>query len=374
MEIDNEKCIYKKEIYFDRYILGTVQHGLLPSELNKEQQKFLIKKFVSAIPTILSEIRGFKADIVLLEKNSFIYKSLSIELNKISIINGIFLPSRLSNNLMYFEQGKLDKPFYFNIPVKNDIFQSRVDYLKTHRTDKGIVSYLKNRFKNTQKFDDRILALKRSGRSKTIGWLLRWVAKHEFDKVSVVPGKGVYIFLQHQPELALEDCNEDWHDQISRIVELRRLIPGEVPVYIKESPSMVYRRDLESYSRLNRIPNTFLLERKASFTQIIQNAKCIITFSGTIAIEGVVRGVPTVIFHSTWFHEAPGITKFNSLSDFIFEKIPERTDVRENLAFFKKIANNICVEGRTLFLARPNPTRRDFENYGDAIIEIIKRG
>ena len=373
VEIDDKKGITNKEMYLDRYILGTVQHGLLPSELDKEKQTYLIQKFTSAIPAILSDIMEYKADIVLLEKNSFIYKSLSTNLNKLSILNGMFLPSRLSNELIYFEQGKLDKPFYFNQPVKIGIFQDRVDYLRMHRTDRGIVSYFHKRNKSTQKVDDRILALNRSVMSKTIGWLLRWIAKREFDKVSVEPGKGVYIYLQHQPELALEDCNEDWHDQISRIVELRKLIPWQIPVYIKESPSMVYRRDLEAYSRLNRIPNTFLLDRKALLTKIVENAQCIITFSGTIAIEGVVRGVPTVIFHNCWFSEAPGITMFNSLAEFEFENIPKQIDKLENLEFFKKTADKICIEGKTLFLSRPNPTLRDFEYYGEAIVQLVKR-
>lgn len=360
-----------KSIFVDRYVSGSIQHGLLPSELDKENQLLFIKKLQFASEKIIEEVLQKNPDLVLLEKNNYVGKRVSKELDKNNILNGIFFPLRFDNNFMYFECHMLNKPFEINLNNSVTIFKKEIDYVKQHRTDSGVLRFLEKGKKYKQTFDYRLSMLNRSFGSRIIGFLLRYLAKYEFDKIKSEVGEGIYFYLHHQPEVAVEDCRQDWYNQISKVEELRMHIPLNIPIYVKESPSMFYRRSLDDYSCLYRLPNTFLVHNDSSTASVLKKAKLIITISGTIALESVTNGVPVIIFHNTWFSKCPGINLFNSISEIKDINHLDKFDKEDSKNYLKILAKKISFKGRTLFLGRENITKEDFVNYIKAIELLI---
>lgn len=360
-----------KSIFVDRYVSGSVQHGLLPSEIDKENQLLFIKKLQFATEKIIEEVLQIYPDLVLLEKNNYVGKRVSNELDKNNILNGIFFPLRFDNNFMYFECHMLNKPFEINLNNSVSIFKKEIDYVKQHRTDSGVIRFLEKGKKYKQTFDYRLTLLNRSFGSRLIGFLLRFLAKYEFDKIKSEVGEGIYFYLHHQPEIALEDCRQDWYNQISKVEELRMHLPLNIPLYVKESPSMFYRRSLDDYKCLYRLPNTFLVHNDSSTATVLKKAKLIITISGTIALESVTNGVPVIMFHNTWFSKCPGINVFNSIREIKDINDIDKFDKEDSKNYLRGLAKKISFKGRTLFLGRENITKKDFVNYIKAIELLI---
>lgn len=360
-----------KSIYVDRYATSSVQHGLLPSEIDKKNQLLFIKKLQFATEKIVEEILQISPDLVLLEKNNYVGKNVSKELDKENILNGIFFPLRYDNNFMYFECHLLNKPFEINLNNSVNIFKKEIDYVKQHRTDSGVIRFLDKGKKYIQTFDYRLTLLNRSFGSRLLGFLLRFLAKYEFDKIKSEVGEGIYFYLHHQPEVALEDCRQDWYNQISKVEELRMHLPLNTPLYVKESPSMFYRRSLEDYQRLHRLPNTFLVDNNSSTASVLKKAKLIITVSGTIALESVSNGVPVIMFHNTWFSECPGIKVYSSISEIKDINNIDKFNKKDSKNYLINLAKKISFEGRTLFLGRENISQKDFVNYIKAITELV---
>jgi hypothetical protein len=372
--INSEQQLFSKvntSIYVDRYATGSVQHGLLPSELNKKNQLLFIKKLQFATEKISEEIIEKSPDLVLLEKNNYVGKNVSIELDKKNILNGIFFPLRYDNNFMYFERKMINDPYRIDLNNSVNVFNKEVDYLKQHRTDSGLFGYFAKRKKYKQNFDYRLTLLNRSLISRLLGWSLRFLAKYQFDKIKSKIGTGVYFYLHHQPEVALEDCRQDWYNQIAKVEEIRMFLSPDIPLYVKESPSMLYRRSLEDYQRLYRLPNTFLVDSKSSTEKILKKAILTITVSGTVALESVSNGIPAVMFHHSWFSKCPGITVLNSTKEINTVNLTHKFNKEKSNKYLIDLAKKISFKGRTLFLGRENVTKKDFINYIKAIKELV---
>lgn len=373
--IDRKEIVpeISSDIFIDRYVTCSVQHGILPTEINKMQQVNYIHKLNNSIKNILSEIELFKPDLVLLEKNNYVGKSIAKKLDIMGVLNGIFLPLRYNNDYMYFERGALNKPLIINQNNDVEIFPDEVDYLKLHRTDIGLSHYLKKRKYYRQTFDYRLHLLNRNFSSRLTGMLLRLLAKYQYDQIKVEPGHGWYIYLHHQPELALEDCKREWMNQISKIEELRMRIPFDQKLYVKESPSMLYRRGLDDYRRIHSLPNTFLLDSSIKNEDVFKKAKVILTVSGTIALESVMNSVPALIFHKTWFSNCPGIKVVDSVEDLPIDLNTLNFSQDQSKIFLKQIAKKIAIKGKVLFLGRRNVTNTDIEEYVIALREVFKK-
>ncbi len=363
-----------KNIFIDRYVLGSFHPGLLPEEFNKSKQILFIQSLHNASIKICDHLININPSLVILEKNNYVGKFIGNFLDKNKILNGIFFPLRFDNRYMFFDKGIIKTPYIFNNNPKVNIFKNEVNYLKEHRTDNGIISYFKKRKYYLPTKDFRLNLLSRNIKSKLIGWILRLYAKNQFDKLVISPKKGIYFFLHHQPEVALEDCRPDWINQISKLEELRKYIPLEIPLYVRESPSMVYRRSLDDYSRINRLPNTFLVSTSTTTKNILNIADMIITVTGTVALEAVSSGVPSVIMYNTWFSKCPGITVINNPADisYLFSDKIKKIDKNDAKSYLKDLSKKIAVKGRPIFIGNHKETEQDFMDYIDAIKLILK--
>lgn len=123
----------------------------------------------------------------------------------------------------------------------------------------------------------------------------------------------VFVPLQYQPEKTSSPDGGVFADQFLFIDMLRKVIPEDWHIYIKENPGQFWRWHGERsrkkwwYSDLLAMSNVSFIPLEASTFDLIDNAKVVATIRGTAGWESVVRGVPVIIFGTTWYRDCEGV-------------------------------------------------------------------
>lgn len=363
-------------IHEDRYVMGTFAPLIQNFNFLKKKQLKFIYKLSSAEISIYDFIKSTKPDLVLFERNNFIGQSLGDRLKKKNILNGWLLPVRLSNNLIYLEQGYLDTPFIFskNIGTISNLLPSNPDYLKLHRV-RNIFDYFKKRNNYKSKKDYRKYLYGLSFLGKIKSFIRRYEAYYFHEKISIKNiSSGIFYYLHHQPEFSLESSDYKWYDQVQKVREIRRNIPLSIPLYLKESPSMFLKRSKEDLFELWKLPNTFFVSKNLDNIKLYPHMKAVISFSGTIALEAVLNGIPSIVFKNTWFSNLKGIFCLNSIDDlsnnleFILD---QKIDKYKSLCSYKKIVSKIAIEGKTFGNGRINENQYDADLTYLGILKIL---
>lgn len=122
----------------------------------------------------------------------------------------------------------------------------------------------------------------------------------------------VYFPLHFQPEMSTDVIGGIYTDQLIAIEHVRRILPADWKIYIKENPiQKSYKRGKEFFRRLSKIPNVVLLDRKIDTYKLIASSKFVATVNGTASWEAVSGGKPTLIFGHQWFEEFPGVFRYH---------------------------------------------------------------
>jgi hypothetical protein len=163
--------------------------------------------------------------------------------------------------------------------------------------------------------------------------------KRFYDKLSKAPLGGnipiVYFAPNYQPErTTLPDAG--LFADVLRILDLiSSVLPKDWIIYYKEHPSifnlpergLFWRghmyRNIEFYESVSEYSNVQIIPVEIDSFDIIDKAKCTVTATGTVALESVARGVPSLVFGSVWFDSIEGVVKVNTKQDVegLFNKI-----------------------------------------------------
>ena len=117
----------------------------------------------------------------------------------------------------------------------------------------------------------------------------------------------VYFPLHLQPEMTTDVLGGQYADQLLALEKLRKIVPDEVALYIKENPKQtgILRSDL-FFRRLQTLPNTKFISRKTSSFDLIKNAMAVSTITGTAGWEALRMGKPVIVFGLTFWGKLPG--------------------------------------------------------------------
>jgi capsule polysaccharide modification protein KpsS len=130
----------------------------------------------------------------------------------------------------------------------------------------------------------------------------------------------VYMPLHLIPESTTFVKAPFYFNELFIIEEISKSLPIGWKLYVKEHQSMMGERSFEFYNKVKQFPNVRLV--KFNFYQDpkpwIENAKGVITITGTGAYESVMLGKKALVFGDVPFNLIEGITRINS-----FEKLPE---------------------------------------------------
>lgn len=127
------------------------------------------------------------------------------------------------------------------------------------------------------------------------------------------------FYLHYQPERTTLPEGGIYNQQILAIRSLRRYLPSEMSIVLKEHPATFRHRlnskyrNAEFYHQLGAIENTFLINDLKNDFDLLDKAKFISSIKGTVLIEGAIRGKCGVYFGNPSYKGLPGSFHINSL-------------------------------------------------------------
>lgn len=138
------------------------------------------------------------------------------------------------------------------------------------------------------------------------------INRKRFNENIIEGEKFVYFPLHLQPEMTTATLGGIYNDQILAIERLRRIIPNDWAIYIKENPLQTYAwRDKYFYQRMTSIPNIRLISSEINTYDLIDKCKFVATITGTAGFEAVSGGKPVLVFGLAWYRCLPGVSIYN---------------------------------------------------------------
>lgn len=173
--------------------------------------------------------------------------------------------------------------------------------------------------------------------------------------------KYVYFPLHLQPEMTTDILGKKYVDQLLAIEKLRRILPEDWYIYVKENPKQKsYMRGRYFFERLSLISNVVFVDRSVDTYKLMESAQFVSTITGTAAWEAITGGKNALIFGNNWFDHFPGIFRFeelHSLQEILHYKV-SHDDIQVAInKIRKKFVKGYYNEG--MFLRGNVPSKED---------------
>lgn len=195
----------------------------------------------------------------------------------------------------------------------------------------------------------------------------------------------VFCALHYQPEKTTCPLGDDFDDQVFMIKTLSAALPAGWMLYVKDHPSQYvssytrygeHFRSVEFYKDISELENVRLVSLDKNTFELIDNSKAVATVTGTSAWEGVIRGVPALVFGHCWFKHCAGVFYAESY-DSIKESLKKiMGGYKVNIEEVKKFAKVVEENSFTGLVGGPGLRKHfsvnDKEN-GKAHAEAIRR-
>jgi hypothetical protein len=160
------------------------------------------------------------------------------------------------------------------------------------------------------------------------------------------------LALHYEPERTSMPEGLPIDFQGDALARARGLLPDETTLVVKEhySQQSAAKRGFAGrtplfYDLVESLPNTVFAKTTATLSSIVGGAECVVTLTGTIALEAVLRGVPVGYFGTPWWGGLPGttrITKGLKYEDLVGVALPSEDQV---FAFLKDLHDNVMIPG-----------------------------
>jgi len=142
------------------------------------------------------------------------------------------------------------------------------------------------------------------------------MAKVQWSKIFDQPilGEKFVLFTLHkQPEYSIDVQGSRFANQYETIKALARALPTDTLLYVKEHRNSLGDRSPKELKRLKAIPGVRLIDPMADANKLAEYAECVVTVSGTIALEAALHGKRTLVltnqymagFSTTKYIEGP---------------------------------------------------------------------
>lgn len=114
-------------------------------------------------------------------------------------------------------------------------------------------------------------------------------------------GQLAFYGLHVQPENSIDVLGSYVSDQLKLIKDIRRALPFETTLVVKEHPNFLGMRGPRFFRELAKIPNVKLIRHDVSTFDIYRRVNLVLTVSGTAAYEAGLLGIPAVTFSPMFF-------------------------------------------------------------------------
>lgn len=164
--------------------------------------------------------------------------------------------------------------------------------------------------------------------------------------------KYAFFGLHFEPERTTNPDGGRFHDQALAIISLRKFLPKDFKILVKEHPSQFYHQDRGSrgrsplfYNFIKNIKEVSFLGSEENTRDLINNAELVATISGSVALEAALLKKQSIIFGDSWFNNCPNVTTWHenlNYETFSNNNIYGKKDI---LDFLLKELDNYCVPG-----------------------------
>jgi hypothetical protein len=184
--------------------------------------------------------------------------------------------------------------------------------------------------------------------------------------------KYVYFPLHYEPERTTNPDGGFFHDQFIALTYLRKFIPSDIQIVVKEHPSQLNvnmrgsrGRSPLIYKLIKNIKGVRLAKTDSNSIKLILNSEFIATISGSVALEASILGKKSITFGSSWYKGCPNIFEWDQITSYqnmISKKIKSCDDIYDFLINHK---NKYAVSG---FIN--GSQRKFFKSYADDDFEL----
>lgn len=119
----------------------------------------------------------------------------------------------------------------------------------------------------------------------------------------------VYFPLHTQPESSIDVQASLYSNQIEFVKSICRVLPIGKKLYVKVHPTDVDGQPLSFFNNIAKIPGVVLVNYNFPSSELIVNACCVITMTGTAGMEAALRGIPVVTFSDNFYNEFPTVVQ-----------------------------------------------------------------
>lgn len=206
----------------------------------------------------------------------------------------------------------------------------------------------------------------------------------EIDEAGKPRGGFALFALHYEPERTSVPEGYPITSQIDAIAIVRKILPDDLTLVVKEHKSQASPalrgfagRSQYLYDFVSSLPNTILMGPGSSTSDLISQARCVVTLTGTIGIEAASRGVRVAYFGWPWWQGLPGTTRISSLTSFDDIVALPSSDAETTIRTLVKALDGsailgICSEDPTDYQQRNGPLEETFwESSSRAILSEI---
>ena len=190
------------------------------------------------------------------------------------------------------------KPFYLTPPLKFNLILKKFD---------GFLSTLK--FRGIKSFLTIMISALRSK-------FKNFINEKYLKKISIKPNLNenfIFIPLQFQPELTTCPSGGLHVYQEILINQIHSILPENWKLYIKEHPNqnLSVNRSLDFYKKIKLLKNVVFINKKYDSYQLLNKCRILVTSTGTLGLEALLKAKPIIITGDVFFNDAPNAIKLN---------------------------------------------------------------
>lgn len=213
----------------------------------------------------------------------------------------------------------------------------------------NISMFLKNKYSPInpiqQGIISRFISLKLKKRN-----LLKNINKNK--RVNIEGIKYVYFPLHYEPERTTNPDGGFFQDQFIAISYLRKLVPNNVKIILKEHPSQINfigkgikGRSPLIYNLFKNLKNVLITDVNHNSLELIKNSIFVSTITGTVALEAAILSKKALTFGSAWYKGCPNIFSWEdkiSYNEILKSRIYDENKILE---FLIKHKNKYSIIG-----------------------------
>lgn len=174
------------------------------------------------------------------------------------------------------------------------------------------------------------------------GFYLRHI--QDYDSLDEIGGRIAFYPLHVQPEASIDVQGPFFSDQLKLIRDIRRSLPIDTTLIVKEHPNFLGQRGPGFFNRIRLIPNVKLLRHDVSTFEVYKRAAIVFTVTGTAAYEAGMLGIPAVTFTKMFFgglssvRHCPDISELQGIVDELLEGF--RRDYNADCRFMSELMDH----------------------------------